>query len=227
MGYHVKIAELHNTSKQMIRQTDRWLHQLGKVRRSLAALADTTAMSGEGADAMRAYIREVHIQALDWIVNTIETFRSSLILYVNGYEEIEPDPHGEISQDVLEAQLQQLQRDKTEFEQMGERIEQICRELDRYMDIEGVPTDAVETCYDNVIRQVEETRTRVGEYEEVHSHDLNTVEEMIQHINGFLDQHTNAQITDITAYRPGASAQTPEYQKAQQLSVLHQNYVTR
>lgn len=49
---------------------------------------------------------------------------------------------------------------------------------------------------------------------------------MIQHINGFLDQHTNAQITDITAYRPGASAQTPEYQKAQQLSVLHQNYVT-
>lgn len=226
MGYHVKIAELHNTSEQMIRQTDRWLRQLGKVRRSLAALAGTTAMSGAGADAMRAYIREVHIQALDWIVNTIETFRSSLILYVNGYEEIEPNPQGEISQDVLEEQLQQLQMDKMEFEQMGERIEQICRELHQYMDIEGVPTADVEVCYDNAIRQVEETRTRVGEYEEVHSHDLNTAEEMIQHINGFLDQHTNAQITDITAYCPGASAKTPEYQKARQLSVLHQNYVT-
>lgn len=37
MGYHVKIAEIHNTSKQMIRQTDQWLHQLGRLRRSLTA----------------------------------------------------------------------------------------------------------------------------------------------------------------------------------------------
>lgn len=226
MSYHIKISEIHNTSKQMVKQTDRWINQLDKVKQSLVSFANTTAMSGEGADAIRAYILEVHIQSLDWIINVIETFRSSLILYVDGYEDIESDSNGEISQDILEEQLQRLQNNKFEFQQIADCMEQIFIELNQYMNIEGVDSVAVETCYDNAIRYVEETRTRVGEYEEAHSHDLYTVDEMIQHINHFLEQHTNTQFTDITVYQRGNSTKTPEFQKIQQLNILHKNYVT-
>lgn len=134
MGYHVRMEELHNTSNCILKQTDAWIRQLSKVRTSLLDIA-CMEMSGEGADALRAYIQEVHIKILDWMMDLIKTYRSSLILYVDGYRDIEPDPKGEISQDVLEEQLERLQREKFQFQQNAENIAQIYRELSRYMDV--------------------------------------------------------------------------------------------
>lgn len=143
MGYHVRMEELHNTSNCILKQTDAWIRQLSKVRTSLLDIA-CMKMSGEGADALRAYIQEVHIKILDWMMDLIKTCRSSLILYADGYRDIEPDPKGEISQDVLEEQLERLQREKLQFQQNAENIAQIYRELSRYMDVGGFSATGVE-----------------------------------------------------------------------------------
>lgn len=47
------------------------------------------------------------------------------------------------------------------------------------MPIEGIAAAPVEACFDNALRYAKETRSRVGEYEEAHSHDLDSVEEML------------------------------------------------
>ncbi|MDE7062149.1 MAG: LXG domain-containing protein, partial [Lachnospiraceae bacterium] len=189
MGYHVKLEELHNISSNIIDQTEAWIKQLSRVRASLLDIVHVD-MHGEAADAIRAYIQEVHIKILDWILDTIKTYRSSLILYVDGYREIEPDPKGEISQGVLEEQLEQLQREKSEFLQIAENIEQIYRELSQYMAVDGFCAAGVENSYDNAIQFAEKVRTQVGEYEEVHRHDVDSIDEMISNIEHIMNLHS-------------------------------------
>lgn len=232
MGYHVKLEELHNTSSHIIDQTEAWIKQLSRVRASLLDIGHMD-MHGEAADAIRAYIQEVHIKILDWIIDTIKTYRSSLILYVDGYRDIEPDPKGEISQGVLEEQLEQLQREKSEFLQIAENIEQIYRELSQYMDVDSFCAAGVENCYDNAIQFAEKVRTQVGEYEEVHRHDVDSIDEMISNIEHIMNLHSGGNsgrysangVLDIAGYQPGSMAKLPEYQKAANLNMLQRMYV--
>lgn len=232
MGYHVKLEELHNTSSHIIDQTEGWIKQLSRVRASLWDIVRMD-MHGEAADAIRAYIQEVHIKILDWILDTIKTYRSSLILYVDGYREIEPDPKGEISQGVLEEQLEQLQREKSEFLQIAENIEQIYRELSQYMAVDSFCAAGVENSYDNAIQFAEKVRTQVGEYEEVHRHDVDSIDEMISNIERIMNLHGGGNsgrysangVLDIAGYHTGSMEKLPEYQKAANLNMLQRMYV--
>lgn len=224
MSYHVRIEELHNTSHSLIKQIDTWKEQLLNVRKSLAAIVHME-MGGEAAEALRAYVQEVHITALDWILELLDTYRSSLIVYVDGYRSIEPDMQGEISQKVLEDQLECLQREKADFLQTAENIEQIFRELNQYMDVDGVYLEDMEPCYDRAIQYAEQVRTQVGEYEETHCHDVDTIAEMMAYIEKFLRMHQLDGTKHILAYQPGSMAKQPEYQQAENLSALQRLYV--
>lgn len=224
MSYHVRIEELHNTSKSLIKQIDTWKEQLLNVRKSLVAIVHME-MGGEAAEALRAYVQEVHITALDWILGLLDTYRSSLILYVDGYRSIEPDIQGEISQKVLEDQLECLQREKADFLQTAENIEQIFRELNQYMDVDSVCLEDMEPCYDRAIQYAEQVRSQVGEYEETHRHDVDTIAEMMAYIEKFLRMHQLDGTKHILAYQPGSMAKLPEYQQAENLSALQRLYV--
>lgn len=232
MGYHVRMEELHNTSNCILKQTDAWIRQLSKVRTSLLDIA-CMEMSGEAADALRAYIQEVHIKMLDWMMDLIKTYRSSLILYADGYRDIEPDPKGEISQDVLEEQLEQLQREKFQFQQNAENIAQIYRELSQYMDVGSFSAAGVENCYEDAMQFAEKVRTQVGEYEEIHRHDVDSLDEMMGYIEHFMDLHSGGNsgphsangMEAITGYQPGSMAKQPEYQRAENLNALQRMYV--
>lgn len=224
MSYHVRIEELHKTSNSLIKQIDTWKEQLLNVRKSLVAIVHME-MGGEAAEALRAYVQEVHITAMDWILGLLDTYRSSLILYVDGYRSIEPDIQGEISQKVLEEQLECLQREKADFLQTAENIEQIFRELNQYMDVDSVCLEDMEPCYDRAIQYAEQVRTQVGEYEETHRHDVDTIAEMMAYIEKFLGMHQLDGAKHILAYQPGSMAKLPEYQQAENLSALQRLYV--
>lgn len=205
---------------------------MSAVRTSLLDIVHMD-MHGEAADAVRAYLQEVHIKVLDWILDMIRTYQSSLILYVDGYRDIEPDPKGKISQDVLEEQLEQLQREKFDFQQIAENMEQIDRELSQYMAVDSFCAAGVENCYDNAMQFAEKVRTQVGEYEEAHRHDMDSMDEImgyLEHIMNLYSGGNNGRysangVLDIAGYEPGSMAKLPEYQKAENLNMLQRMYV--
>lgn len=167
------------------------------------------------------------------LMDLFKTYRSSLILYVDGYRDIEPDLKGEIPQDVLEEQLEQLQREKFDFQRNVENIEQIFRELSQYMDVDGFSAAGVLECYDNAMQHVDKVRNQVGEYEEQHRHDMDSIDEMLKYIEHFLNLHgagTNGSFyqngtSDASFYEPGSIMRLPEYQKAENLNALQRMYV--
>lgn len=225
MGYYVKMQELLETGHRLVRQTEEWKKQLEAVRSCVQDFIRDPGCSGRAAESMKAYMKEVHLTLLDWMLANIASYRSSLIMYVNGYREIEPDPGAKISQDVLEEELEFLIREKAAYEQTAEELRQVYRELRGVMDIGADTCDGLSDQYDAAIRYVEKVRCDVGEYEEQHSHDLESFHEMNGYIKGMIERHMGGDARGLTSYRAGSLAGLPEYERADALYSGNRTYV--
>lgn len=225
MGYYVKMQELLETGHRLVGQTEEWKKQLEAVRSCVQDFIRDPGCSGGAAESMKAYMKEVHLTLLDWMLANIASYRSSLILYVNGYREIEPDPGAKISQDVLEEELEFLIREKAAYEQTAEELRQVYRELRGVMDIGADTCDGLPDQYDAAIRYVEKVRCDVGEYEEQHSHDLESFHEMNGYIKGMIERHMGGDARGLTSYRAGSLAGLPEYERADALYSGNRTYV--
>ncbi len=214
MGYHIKMQELAETGRQLVRQTEEWRKQLQAVRACVQDFIQDPGCSGRAAESMKAYMKEVHLTLLDWMLTNIASYRSSLVLYINGYREIEADQNAEVSQDVLEEELEFLTQGKAAYEQTAEELGQVYRELRGYMDIGADICDELPDQFDSAVRYVEKVRCDVGEYEEKHSHDLESFHEMNGYIKSMIERHIGGDARGITSYRAGSLSRQPEYESA-------------
>ena len=214
MGYHIKMPELAETGRQLVRQTEEWTKQLQAVRACVQDFIQDPGCSGRAAVSMKAYMKEVHLTLLDWMLTNIASYRSSLVLYINGYREIEADQNAEVSQDVLEEELEFLTQGKAAYEQTAEELGQVYRELRRYMDIGADICDELPDQFDSAVRYVEKVRCDVGEYEEQHSHDLESFHEMNGYIKSMMERHIGGDVRGITSYQAGSLSRQPEYESA-------------
>lgn len=214
MGYHIKMQELAETGRQLVRQTEEWTKQLQAVRACVQDFIQDPGYSGRAAESMKAYMKEVHLTLLDWMLTNIASYRSSLVLYINGYREIEADQNAEVSQDVLEEELEFLTQGKAAYEQTAEELGQVYRELRRYMDIGADICDELPDQFDSAVRYVEKIRCDVGEYEEQHSHDLESFHEMNGYIKSMIERHIGGDVRGIASYQAGSLSRQPEYESA-------------
>ncbi len=214
MGYHIKMQELAETGRQLVRQTEEWTKQLQAVRACVQDFIQDPGCSGRAAESMKAYMKEVHLTLLDWMLTNIASYRSSLVLYINGYREIEADQNAEVSQDVLEEELEFLTQGKAAYEQTAEELGQVYRELRGYMDIGADICDELPDQFDSAVRYVEKVRCDVGEYEEQHSHDLESFHEMNGYIKSMMERHIGGDVRGITSYQAGSLSRQPEYESA-------------
>ncbi len=81
---------------------------LAELAQGLEALAGSDQISGVGADAMRAYIREVQLPVAQSLLVAVSTFQTAIGVYWAGYAQV--DAHGDfrLVADEFDAHVSQL-----------------------------------------------------------------------------------------------------------------------
>ena len=91
MGFQVKYEEITSIRELILAQLDRWIEQIDVVRSSIVEIAAMSEMHGEAAEHVRSYMWDYHMNLANMIKDTIETYRSSFILYTDWYYNIDSD----------------------------------------------------------------------------------------------------------------------------------------
>ena len=226
MGFQVKYEEITSIRELILAQLDRWIEQIDAVRCSIVEIATMPEMHGEAAEHVRSYMWDYHMNLANMIKDTIETYRSSFILYTDWYYNIDSDQLAEMSQDSMEGLEENIQGARSDFDAVAEEVADIERELSAYLDVGRFSTTCMESCFDNALAGVQNVRTQIGEYEEAHSHaDMYPIDMMIGYLRSIIGGQLGGSSATISAYDASVVNATEPFQLAQMMDGMLSTYL--
>ena len=226
MGFQVKYEEITSIRELILAQLDRWIEQIDAVRSSIVEIATMSEMHGEAAEHVRSYMWDYHMNLANMIKDTIETYRSSFILYTDWYYNIDSDQLAEMSQDSMEGLEENIQGARSDFDAVAEEVADIERELSAYLDVGRFSTTCMESCFDNALAGVQNVRTQIGEYEEAHSHaDMYPIDMMAGYLRSIIGGQLGGSSATISAYDASVVNATESFQLAQMMDGMLSTYL--
>ena len=226
MGFQVKYEEITSIRELILAQLDRWIEQIDVVRSSIVEIAAMSEMHGEAAEHVRSYMWDYHMNLANMIKDTIETYRSSFILYTDRYYNIDSDQMAEMSQDSMEGLEENIQGARSDFDAVAEEVADIERELSAYLDVGRFSTTCMESCFDNALAGVQNVRTQIGEYEEAHSHaDMYPIDMMVGYLRSIIGGQLGGSSATISAYDASVVNATESFQLAQMMDGMLSTYL--
>ena len=226
MGFQVKYEEITSIRELILAQLDRWIEQIDAVRSSIVEIAAMSEMHGEAAEHVRSYMWDYHMNLANMIKDTIETYRSSFILYTDWYYNIDSDQLAEMSQDSMEGLEENIQGARSDFDVVAEEVADIERELSAYLDVGRFSTTCMESCFDNALAGVQNVRTQIGEYEEAHSHaDMYPIDMMAGYLRSIIGGQLGGSSATISAYDASVVNATESFQLAQMMDGMLSTYL--
>ena len=226
MGFQVKYEEITSIRELILAQLDRWIEQIDAVRSSIVEIAAMSEMHGEAAEHVRSYMWDYHMNLANMIKDTIETYRSSFILYTDWYYNIDSDQMAEMSQDSMEGLEENIQGARSDFDVVAEEVADIERELSAYLDVGRFSTTCMESCFDNALAGVQNVRTQIGEYEEAHSHaDMYPIDMMVGYLRSIIGGQLGGSSATISAYDASVVNATESFQLAQMMDGMLSTYL--
>ena len=226
MGFQVKYEEITSIRELILAQLDRWIEQIDAVRSSIVEIAAMSEMHGEAAEHVRSYMWDYHMNLANMIKDTIETYRSSFILYTDWYYNIDSDQMAEMSQDSMEGLEENIHGARSDFDAVAEEVADIERELSAYLDVGRFSTTCMESCFDNALAGVQNVRTQIGEYEEAHSHaDMYPIDMMVGYLRSIIGGQLGGSSATISAYDASVVNATESFQLAQMMDGMLSTYL--
>ncbi|MBO5509516.1 MAG: hypothetical protein J5962_03540, partial [Lachnospiraceae bacterium] len=183
MSYNINYGDLRYIHQKSLCGTMGWKDKLDSLSTELASLINDGDFTGEGADAVKTYLNDVHILIITAIKEIIIEYNSRLALYMNGLYDYDESYYANLNEDYLTLL-------KAEIDRMVEYADEVHKnvryQLDGISGLTGCGLDRLEgyTMHmemegNNVVR----LRNRVGEYDTSYaSEGMGELRELIQNV---------------------------------------------
>ncbi len=139
--YKIKYESIEEFRRMASGNIARWEEQLSEIEGSLNRLLNMETFQGESADAIRAYIQEVHITLISAIRQCLREYSIRLLMYQSEYYKIDSDKGACLPEKEISDIGKHLQKQE-EF--LLERDESIRGILDEISDILPLPVPSQE-----------------------------------------------------------------------------------
>ncbi|WP_434318756.1 hypothetical protein [Leifsonia sp. P73] len=126
------------------------MEAVSQLAEGLEQLAASGNITGHGADAMRAYIREVHIPILQCLLIGLTTFQTAVGVYWNGYAQVDTGGNFRLVKDEYDTHLTQLESGIGQLRGFAARLRQITADASHLVSLDGAGAKAAEQTADDL-----------------------------------------------------------------------------
>ena len=120
------------------------MEAVGQLQQGLEALAASEKVSGQGADAMRAYIGEVHVPIVQLLQLGLSTFHTAIGVYWSGYGQVDSGGNFRLVRDEFQAHLAQLEGGMEQLRGFTTQLRGIAADASHLVSLGGAGAGAVE-----------------------------------------------------------------------------------
>ncbi|WP_242236659.1 T7SS effector LXG polymorphic toxin [Streptococcus acidominimus] len=203
MSYKIRFDDI--TSFQTSSQTTiaSWGQSIASINTAMSDFINDSSLQGEGIAGIRTYLSEVHGTLLQTLINLMNDYSSSFLLYKDGYYNIESDHHAELPEQVFTT----LQSDlKNSHDRFNHQLELLNAEKDKISDLvsySGTSHTSTALDYGVLTTKLTTLDNAIQQYESNHARqDLTAFKELVSATKALLSEYSG-QTRKISSYRSG------------------------
>ena len=213
MSYNIKFDDITSVQVESQKTINAWGESVASLNKAMTDFINNQNLQGQAISSMRRYLVEVHGTLLQTLVNLMNDYSTNLLLYKDGYYQIDSHLHTKLPGQEFTRLHSDLKgsRDKLKNE-----IEVLNTTKDKISDLvsyEGSSHTSTVMNYNFLMNQLKNLDTSITQYESNHaSQDLVAFKELLAATKALIAEHASKTRT-VGTYQSGDFAKLKSVQR--------------
>ena len=219
MSYKIKFDDITSVQVESQKTMNAWGEAINNLNTAITDFINNTNLQGQAISSMRTYLVEVHGTLLQTLVNLMNDYSSNLLLYKDGYYQIDSSNHAKLPGQVFTTLHSDL---KSSRDNLKSEIELLNAAKDKISDLvsySGSSHTSTVMDYNFLMNQVKNLDNSIIQYESSHAgQDLVAFKELLAATKALIAEHAGKTRT-VGSYQSGDFA---KLQSVQRFAIAYQ-----
>lgn len=213
MSYHVKFNDITSMHIQTQATIQQWGASITNLSKAVEGFARNSSLQGKAMTSAQTYMREVHGTLLQTLLQLMNDYSTSLLLYKDGYYQIDTHNHAELPEDVYKGLHSDLGKSKQQFEQQLEQLTAAKLRVAGLVNYQGTSHTKTKFTYEKLMKDIHHLDESINQYEEMHARqDLQAFKELLDATKSLIAEHSSRN-RSLESYQSGAFGKLPSVQR--------------
>ena len=213
MSYNIKFDDITSVQVESQKTINAWGESVASLNKAMTDFINNQNLQGRAISSMRRYLVEVHGTLLQTLVNLMNDYSTNLLLYKDGYYQIDGDLHTKLPGQVFTNLHSAL---KSSRDSLKSEIELLNTTKDKISDLvsyDGSSHTSTVMDYNFLLNQIKNLDSSITQYESNHaSQDLVAFKELLAATKSLITEHAGKTRT-VGTYQSGDFAKLKSVQR--------------
>ena len=203
MSYNIKFDDITSVQVESQKTINAWGESVASLNKAMTDFINNQNLQGQAISSMRRYLVEVHGTLLQTLVNLMNDYSTNLLLYKDGYYQIDGDLHTKLPGQVFTNLHSNLKSSRDDLKNEIELLKTTKNKISDLVSYEGSSHTSTVMNYNFLMNQLKNLDTSITQYESNHaSQDLVAFKELLAATKALITEHAGKTRT-VGTYQSG------------------------
>ena len=213
MSYNIKFDDITSVQVESQKTMNAWGEAITSLNKGMTDFINNKNLQGQAISSMRSYLVEVHGTLLQTLVNLMNDYSTNLLLYKDGYYQIDGDLHTKLPGQVFTTLHSDLKSSRDNLKSEIELLKTTKSKISDLVSYDGSSHTSTVMDYNFLLNQLKNLDTSITQYESNHaSQDLVAFKELLAATKALIAEHANKS-RNVGTYQSGDFAKLKSVQR--------------
>ena len=203
MSYNIKFDDITSVQVESQKTMNAWGESMSSLNKAMNDFIKNQNLQGQAISSMRNYLVEVHGTLLQTLANLMNDYSTNLLLYKDGYYQIDGDLHTKLPGKEFTRLHSDLKGSRDKLKTEIELLKTTKSDISDLVSYEGSSHTSTVMNYNFLMNQIKNLDTSITQYESSHSgQDLVAFKELLAATKALIAEHSGKS-RNVGTYQSG------------------------
>ena len=203
MSYNIKFDDITSVQVETQKTMNAWGESMSSLNKAMNDFIKNQNLQGQAISSMRTYLVEVHGTLLQTLANLMNDYSTNLLLYKDGYYQIDGDLHTKLPGKEFTRLHSDLKGSRDKLKPEIELLKTTKSDISDLVSYEGSSHTSTIMNYNFLMNQIKNLDTSITQYESSHSsQDLAAFKELLAATKALIAEHSGKS-RNVGTYQSG------------------------
>ena len=203
MSYNIKFDDITSVQVETQKTMNAWGESMSSLNKAMNDFIKNQNLQGQAISSMRTYLVEVHGTLLQTLANLMNDYSTNLLLYKDGYYQIDGDLHTKLPGKEFTRLHSDLKGSRDKLKPEIELLKTTKSDISDLVSYEGSSHTSTVMNYNFLMNQLKNLDTSITQYESGHSgQDLVAFKELLAATKALIAEHSGKS-RNVGTYQSG------------------------
>ena len=203
MSYNIKFDDITSVQVETQKTMNAWGESMSSLNKAMNDFIKNQNLQGQAISSMRNYLVEVHGTLLQTLANLMNDYSTNLLLYKDGYYQIDGDLHTKLPGKEFTRLHSDLKGSRDKLKPEIELLKTTKSDISDLVSYEGSSHTSTVMNYNFLMNQLKNLDTSITQYESSHSgQDLVAFKELLAATKALIAEHAGKS-RNVGTYQSG------------------------